>query len=248
MQAKSFFISSIIVIAIVAIVTSYITVLYLVKPVLLSGQQGTITLGLGSGTVQVIVVDNSVTTGISDTVNFSGVVRGTPGNPATYRTDLITSTLTTPWPFLLRNIGSEIARVQIYYDGGSCLEPIAGTLFCATGSYVKFWVEQAACEPGTTTSGWGCLWAGGTPVINCGADGCFTTATTCSDYSGSCNSEANAKDLPFTNTNRKYAIQDLKPSATGKNEAIVHIKIGVDALEPSGVKSAIFRIIATQGP
>ena len=194
----------------------------------------------GENQFNVIVVDPAIAVGISDTITFSGVSRG-----ITAKTDLVSSTLNSPWPFLLRNTGTGIARVQIYYDGGQCTEPTAGTLFCHPSSKVEFWVEQASCEVGTTTSGWGCN-SPTAKVISCGANGCFTTASTCSDYSGPCETEANAKLLPFTNANKKYAINDLKPLATGKNEALIHIKLTVDTLEPSGTKSATFRIVSTQ--
>ena len=73
MKTKTFFISSLIVIALVTIVTSLISVYYIQRPLLLAygdNRTGLINVTNISSNINVIVVDNNTRLGITDELDF----------------------------------------------------------------------------------------------------------------------------------------------------------------------------------
>jgi len=213
---KNFLIWSIVVCIVAAVLTSYFTISYFMKPVLLSGQQGQIQVsGLESAIYNVIVVDPSVKVGISDTVTFSNVVRG-----QSYETDLSQYTTDKPYPFLIRNEGTDPADVKAYVTNNL----FSDSPFTGVYSDVGYWVEQAMPEGGGSGA-----WA----TIDACSEQCFES-TPCS-YGSNCK-------LPLGSSNAVRIVKALKKDDPN-DEFLLHIKFSVPQSEPSGTKSTTLVVI-----
>lgn len=216
MEAKSFFIVSLIVIAVVALVTSLISIDLLQKPVLPAygtGREGQVQIsGLEAGITNVIIVDETVIgkADISDIVTFSNVIRGN-----WYETAVPTTPEPVVKPFLIMNEGSDPANVDINTTGTK--------LFTSVDSQLLFYIQSVpvmgALGGYAEAAGYSCF----DPVT--GAPLCFTSVP----YGSS----ATAGVLPFGPKVR--AINALKQESTN-DEAILHIKIFPAISESTGTK------------
>jgi len=114
MELKTFYVVGFVVVIVASILSSLVTVSLFnnKEPVLLGPeQQGLVEIGGGglpTGIINVIIVDNNFFAGIEDTVSFINVVKEN-----VYTTDLV-NTSDAPYPFILENIGQEIADVEVY--------------------------------------------------------------------------------------------------------------------------------------
>ncbi len=189
-------------------------------------------------------------------VNFPVAVRGN-----SYVTDMESTDVASPYPFVIRNIGNNPADITLTsITGDNSINCYAGSgdPFCSTDSKVYFWVEQA--YPGDAIP-----WNG---LDACGAD-CFISTpysggATCKtdnfptgNNPGSCcvgGADCLNIDSMLSPTEVKI-IKGLKSvDGTGGNtlnEALLHVKIYIagpndNTPEPSGIKTAKIRI--TGGP
>jgi len=226
METKTFFIISLLVVGIVAGVTSLIGVSVFQKPVLLqpfgTAQQGKVDIagGIGPGIIDVIIIDDLVIAGISDIVSFTGITKG-----STVNTDLDDST-PDPYPFVLRNDGDETADVDVYatadlftfqYNvGGSALQfkILEPTPFDLIDADIPYQDNIDDCLAVTLD-----------PVFNC-----YLSATEI------------FTNVPTGAGSAVQAINDFYPFDEHDN-AIMDIQITVDALEPSGTKQTTVVIV-----
>jgi len=133
MQTKTFFIVSLLVIAIVSIVTSFIGISVLNKSVLLApAQEGTLNIPGGVASVTNVVVEDVV---VSDTITFSGVIPG-----VSVRSDLLASTVNQPPHAVLKNDGNVDADISINF--------LTTRLFSDSGSNTQVWAEEAFAVSG----------------------------------------------------------------------------------------------------
>ena len=225
MQAKNFFMFSLIVVAVVSVITSLIGISLFQEPVLLSDTAGQVEIvgGLSLGTIDVILVDSTIKTNILDSVKFTGVLRGD-----TVATDLDDMT-PVPYPFVIENTGQATADVEIYADanlfdykhnsGGSTLkfkieEPVAD-LFQYSHQDYQDYVKD-------------CLADDGAPVTSC--------------YGYAMESWT---DLPTTIESSVLAINDLN-HYLDHDKALIHLQIYIHDDEPGGVKAANLYVVGVE--
>ena len=213
-------------IVIIAILTSILAIYMMQKQVLKGpGQEGTVEITGGIlPVVDVIIIDDSIVAGISDAIQFSGVV---PGN--TYTTDLDPLT-PAPFPFVIRNNGNVRAHVEID-ERRNALQTNSG-LFDNVNSKLKYWIQKS--QPIIGAPGYDTL-------DDCSTGDCFTGA--------SCGLQPNPTDsnciIPVADNGRTVAIKSLN-YVDATDEAFLHILIYIDNNEPAGTKSTIITITGSQ--
>lgn len=255
-----FLIIGIVVIVLVAIITSYLSILYLTKPILLADQQGTIMLGITGGEeLNVIVVDTRTGTTISDLVQFSGVSLPAQGQPPNqYSTDVTGGIMGSgPLPFLIENVGTGDANVYFSsFNGIVDGVPNPTGLFKSPLSSVKFrvggYVSMYAAVGYKEAAGYCYGDFGATPL-------CFLTnnvpnfQTLVYDADGP-GVGMDPEILAITRLHHYVQEVDSLCNANppaycgehGGDEAYVDIQIGVDRTEGIGSRSVIFYIKGVQ--
>ena len=234
MENKSFFITAIVVIAVVSILTSMVGVM-LFRPVLMAPvgteEEGLVEIAGGiSGEVDVILIDENVVAGILDRVTFTSISRGD-----TSYTDLVDDFISDPdypSPFVIRNEGNVKADVNLvqYRD------PILNTegLFDHADSRLKYWMG----EFDYTIMDY--------PPEFSGLDDCMMSGPCVTSFPG-CTSQPNPTDATC-----QIPIKGLAPSiqiinglgySDEKDEAIMQILIYVSPNEDSGSKDTWIEII-----
>lgn len=225
MQTKNFVVVSLLIIVTVSVLTSYLGVTYLQNQMLLGpSQEGTVSFGgtIGSN-VDVIIIDNSVIAGVSDTVTFPAPV--TLGSTRITDTDPATSDK--PYPFVVRNNGNVNARVEMSESSPG--------LFTSTDSRLKAWTTQASPISGVT---------GYSALDNCllsnPSGGCMTGAD--------CVSEPNADDLSCVIPKAPSALTLANSLRYEDNfdEMFVNIKVKIASNEAPGTKTTTVTIVGTQ--
>ena len=219
MQSKSFFISSLIVIALVTIVTSLISVYYVQRPLLLAyGNEttGLINISNVSTNINVIIVDNNTILGIRDVIDFGTV------NPGTwYNTSKYGNLTNRPWPFVIRNEGNKDADI---------LTHVSAVLLEEEDSDVWVWAEDTDGTANTSALGYrgvdNCSAGGGCINGDAGIDVC--------DEWGDCALNTTPRDLLGSLNYENCA-----------DMAYVHIGINISTSE-SGAKTAEFYISGSQ--
>jgi len=206
MQSRNFFISIMVVIVVVSVLTSWVGV-RLMQPVLMAPEQeGTIMTGETMTSTNVIIIDSTVVTEISDTVDFGAI---SPGDQLS--TD---KTGAGVYPFLLRNEGNADADVQAKFK--------TSRLFTQSDSYTYLWAadadQLASIDPGwdsiddCVTHG-GCL----NNLPDCGIRGDCTLTTSDMYILRSLNFE-NCVDEAYLHVGL-----DVSVSESGSHSAIVEI-------------------------
>ena len=224
MQIRDFIIC-LAVVVIVSVIASLIGISIFQKPVLKAPpQEGTVSIpgGIGSN-VDVIIIDGTVVTGVSDAVIFNNV---TVGN--SYTTDIVFNNSNDD-PFVLRNNGNVIANVDISESPG---------LFSAPDSRLKFWVDHAT--PYGTAPGYlnldNCL------IANTGG-GCFNRTTS------PCINTPNPKDstcvIPRSPAIATRAVNSFEFN-DAFDEVYLHILIYISGSEPSGSKNTTLTVTGSQ--
>jgi hypothetical protein len=219
MQTKSFFIFSIIAIAIISVITSYISVLYLSKPVLMAGESGYISVGnVPEGSINVIVVDALTgATGI-DTVNFGTVNKGTTVGTKSDGTGIK--------PFLINNTGQDAAKVclkleNVFLSGATSMAYIGVEKAHAVGAVVP-WSQLLDCGGTINTGG------------NCYTTSSYQTGTVCTPGTGA---GCLALWSGITPIGYTLIIDQLNQYTTStKSTAFLHVTLKVDPNEPKGSK------------
>ena len=234
MNKKTFYISTIIIVIIVSIITSLIAISYLEEPLL--DPSGTVDVlgGLDTPIVDVMIIDQAVEASITDAIMFDSVEAG-----QTYTTTTAEGENRFKRPFVIRNIGNSPASITIYqtYTGNG--------LFVNPNSKLQYWVENPTggwtnMEPPTIA-----------PVDDCATDGkdlgsglaCFIPAPLCDDSSDNC-------DVPIGSGNQIEILSNLL-SQDNQDEALLGMKIIVDADEPAvtpGTRTTTITITGSATP
>jgi hypothetical protein len=252
MKAKSFFIFSIIAIAIIAVITSYISVLYLSKPILMaSTQKGYINLeSLTGGSINVVVADTDTIVSVSNIINF-----GTVSKPATLYTAADNGVH--KYPFVVRNIGSEVSYV--------CLKMESPRFLTATNSKAYLGVEPGKRDA-SVSGPWAstCTGTAGPTfpcVFNCGTvTSCYTQTGlnyqmtpigTCSfpgTLTGCLDLFTSGAGGAFGTGSDKVIIKELYPPnvLNRGTDALLQVYLYIDAAEPSAAKQGIITITGKQ--
>jgi hypothetical protein len=190
-----------------------------------------------SADINVIVVDTIGLTTNLNKIYFQTMERGT-----IYTTDP-TIQSDNPFPFIIRNIGTEPVKIFIWQERAG--DPSKG-FFDSPSSYIKFWVEPSHRYPLPGTI-WDEFCEDDLSYSSCVNDcpnnrGCFTKyCGFLKGEAGACDSINNAVNLPIGETKQVVAIGDLQPLPQG-SEALLKFEIMAAMDEPSGAKSTILNI------
>ena len=212
---------------IITVITT-LTTIYFSQTELLKGpsQEGTVVITDILPIVDVIIIDDSIIAGISDTVEFSATAAGN-----SYTTD-VDPLSPAPYPFVIRNNGNVRANVEIDQKRNA-LQPNVG-LFADDASRLKYWIERSRPIAGVI----------GYDQI----DNCIPLATDCF-ISAMCSTQPNPTDtgciIPLANDGRTQAISSLN-YVDASDEVFLHILIYISPAEPVGTKSTIITITGSQ--
>ncbi len=245
-KSKNFLITTIAIIVVVSILTSYTTFLYLQRMNSNSitgraGQAGSLDLGTIATNVNVIIVESTDTRTVGSDTDY-----GIPGKTVTFPSVAVGGIYATnitnasgPHPFLIRNVGGDSANVSIYASSAILTSPT---------SKIEFWAQPGKPQPGGSEN-----WNN---VDNCGASCYDTTKTAYTGDGGTnfCNSNPTACCatssfcLPISSIqgsgNQKVIIYKLNASVPS-NEAFLQIKVSVGSAESSGSKSGTINIVGS---
>ena len=225
MNNQKFVITSLILIVLASVLTSLITVNFFTEPFLKGPEQeGTVEITGGIlPVVDVIIIDSSVVFGISDTIQFTGVVPG-----GTYTTD-IDPLSSSPYPFVIRNNGNVDAKIEI--DERRSAVAITSGLFSDANSRLGYWVENAAPIAGEV---------GYDTLDDCASQGGWRrSADSCEfAFSPRC-------IIPIAGNRRTTAINKLK-YLDNADEVFLHIFIKIANTEPGGIKNTIITLTGSQ--
>ena len=225
MKSRDFFLSGLVIIVLVSLVTSILAV-YIFQRGVLKGpsQEGTVDIFGGVPTVvDVIIIDDTVVAGITDAVTFSGVTLG-----STHETDTNSLTLGSPYPFVVRNNGNVNAHIEI--DQRRSATQTGLGLFDETNSKLKYWVEDV--KPIGGVSGYSTLdnCVAVSPSTSCILGGSSPCSTKPSTSGTTC-------VIPLAASGRSAVADVFYQDAY--DEIFLHILIFVATTESGGVKSTI---------
>ena len=231
MKNNNFFLSGLLIILLVSFATSLLTS-YIFQKTVLRGpsQEGIVDISGGIPTiVDVIIIDNSVLTGITDTVAFSGVTLG-----STHITSVAVTT-TSPRPFVIRNNGNVNSKVEINQRRSATQTNLG--LFDDANSRLKYWVADST--PIIGVAGYSSLdnCATASPSASCRVTGSLTP----------CAVQPNANDatctIPVFASGSATAATIYYQEAY--DEIYLHILIYVSPTESAGTKSTIVTLVGT---
>ena len=229
MKTKTFFVLSLITVAVISLATSLLTVSFLQKPIL-GGPQQEITVQTSpiTSSVNVIIIDPTVIVGISDTIDFGTVQSGT-----TYSTVNPSAGAAGPKPFVIRNDGNIKASVDVYATETQ--------LFQSSLSSLQFWTVDIYNDIGSF------LDAPYNVLDNCfGGAGACSAASTCTP-SSPCTMpfDVDGPGGPTPGDAPLRAINSLEFSNSHDN-VFMHIRINVGADEPTGIKTTKIVVVGSQ--